>query len=185
MEEATWAGGDEILLRQVLRGARVWLVTPVRVVRDEPGLIALYLAEGTGFEFPDVGVTHPWADREAWSGHGVLMLHRPDDPYAIWHFWEGTERDFAGWYVNFQEPLRRTEVGFDTLDQELDIWIPSAGPWEWKDVELLEERVREGRFTPAEAAEIRANGDAMAAELDAGRRWWDESWSRWEPDAAW
>ena len=65
----------------------------------------------------------------------------------IWLFWRGAGRAFAGWYVNIQEPFRRTVTGYDTQDLELDIWIPLDRPWEWKDEELLERRVEEGRFT--------------------------------------
>ena len=65
------------------------------------------------------------------------MLQRPGESHAIWHFWEGPERRFAGWYVNFQRPFVRTEAGYDTADLELDIWLPAEGGWEWKDAELL------------------------------------------------
>ena len=82
-----------------------------------------------------------------WQGHGVLMLQRPGERYAVWHFWHGAERAFAGWYVNLQEPFRRTPIGYDTYDLELDIWIPAAGGWSFKDDELLDVRVQEGRFT--------------------------------------
>jgi hypothetical protein len=57
--------------------------------------------------------------RAAWHGHGVLMQQRPDEAHAIWIFWDGPEREFRGWYVNLQEPLRRTAVGYDTQDLEL------------------------------------------------------------------
>ncbi len=41
---------------------------------------------------------------------------------------------------------------------------------EGKDDELLEERVREGRFTPAQVTTVRAEGRRVVAELDAGVR---------------
>jgi hypothetical protein len=50
---------------------------------------------------------------------------------------------------------------------------------------MLEQRVREGRFTPAEAEAIRAEGTRVAAELEAGRRWWSDDWAAWEPDPGW
>ncbi|MEV0154484.1 hypothetical protein AB0H57_12195 [Micromonospora sp. NPDC050686] len=34
-------------------------------------------------------------------------------------------------------------------------------------------------------AAIRAEGDRIAALLDAGKRWWAESWADWRPDPAW
>ena len=91
-------------------------------------------------------------------------------------------RDFAGWYINLQEPFRRRRGSYDTQDLELDIWIPAGGTWQLKDSELLDQRVREGRFTQDQARAIRAEGDRVIAELDAGHRWWDERWAEWSPD---
>jgi hypothetical protein len=180
-----WSEGDLILRREVRNDGRAWLQNEVRVVRDEPELLATYLAEGTAFEFPPYPDAHPWAGRGAWEGHGVLMLQRPGEAHAIWVFWHGDEREFAGWYVNFQEPFRRTPEGYDTQDLELDIWIPAGERWDWKDADVLDERIREGRFTPRQVEQVWAEGHRVAAELDAGRRWWDPWWALWEPDPAW
>ena len=182
-----WRPGDVIVRREVWRG-RPWSGWATTVVRDEPALLALYLAEGTRFAFPDgdwPGGRHPWYGRDAWSGHGVLGLHRPGDAYAVLVFWDGPERRFAGWYVNFQDPFRRTRLGVDTFDHELDIWIPDGASWRWKDEDLLEASVATGRFTAEEVAEIRAEGERVAADLDAGRRWWSDDWRTWEPDPSW
>ena len=92
----------------------------------------------------------------------MLMLQRPGEAYAIWVFWYGAERAFRGWYVNLQEPFRRNGRGYDTQDLELDIVVPVDGPWEWKDDELLDVRVAEGRFTPEQAAAARAKAAASA-----------------------
>lgn len=182
-----WRPGEAIVRREVWRG-KPWLVSPVRVVRDDPELLGLYLAEGTPFTFPAgdwPGGRHPWHGRASWSGHGVLQLHRPGEAHAVWVFWEGSARRFAGWYVNLQEPFRRTSLGVDTFDHELDIWVPDGGSWRWKDEDLLAASVRTGRFTADEVAGIRAEGERVAAELDAGRRWWSDEWRTWEPDPAW
>jgi hypothetical protein len=87
--------------------------------------------------------------------------------------------------VNLQDPFRRTTIGIDTLDHELDIWIPDGGRWQWKDDDLLEASVGTGRFTQSEVDAIRAEGRRVAADLDAGRRWWGDEWQTWEPDPAW
>ena len=162
----------------------------VRVVRDEPELLVTFTPTGAAFGFPDgdwPGGRHPWHGRTGWTGYGVLELQRPGSSHAIWHFWEEPGRRFAGWYVNFQRPFTRTAVGFDTQDLELDIWIPAdgEGAWRWKDADVLDERVREGRFTQAEIDEVRRDGERVAADLDAGRRWWDEAWSEFVPDPTW
>jgi hypothetical protein len=179
-----WQAGETILRREVRNDGWSWLQTRVRVVRDEPKLLATYLAEGTPFEFPAGPEAHPWAGRRAWEGHGVLMLQRPGEMHAIWVFWQGPHREFAGWYVNIQEPFRRSAVGFDTQDLELDIWIPAGRAWQLKDDELLDVRVREGRFTEDQARATRCEAARITAELDAGRRWWDDAWAAWTPDAS-
>ena len=78
----------------------------------------------------------------------------------------GTARDgeFAGWYVNLQEPLRRSPLGFETDDLVLDIRIQPDGSWAWKDEDELEEAVRLGRFTEDEAQAIRAEGERVVEE---------------------
>ena len=180
-----WSRGDVVLVRDVWGGREVWIVSPMRVVVDDGATIALYLAEGTPFGFPPSAHRHPWRGRGTWSGHGTLIVHDLGAPYSIWHFWDRPERAFAGWYVNFQEPWRRTVHGFDGEDHELDIWVAADGTWEWKDVDVVEERVREGRFDAGKAAEIRAAGDAVAAALERGTMPWSREWRTWESDPHW
>jgi hypothetical protein len=168
-----------VIRREILNDGRCWAEIDVDLVYEDDDLFVTYIPSGAALRYP-LGF-HPWYPKPRWEGQGVLMLHRPDDWYAVWVFWRGDEREFAGWYINFQEPYRRWEGGYDTQDLELDIWIPRDGPWEWKDREALEERVREGRFTAEQAAHVRAEADKLAADLDAGRWWWDTSWSEWSP----
>jgi Protein of unknown function (DUF402) len=183
----SWRQGDVIVRREVWRG-RPYAGIPVIVVSDEPGLLAAYIPEEAPFAFPESdwpGGPHPWSVFGSWQGHGVLMLHRPDDAYAVFVFWEGEDRAFSRWYLNLQAPLRRTSIGFDTLDHVLDLWSPDGRLWHWKDVEQLEQRVSEGHFTPDEALAIAAEGKRLEAELLEHGPWWDETWARWAPDPAW
>lgn len=100
-----WSEGEVVVRREVLNDGRVWAEIPVIVVRDTPDLLATYIAEGAPLRFPagrwpTADGLHPWHGKSTWSGHGTLMLQRPDDMHAIWHFWKGDEREFAGWYIN-------------------------------------------------------------------------------------
>ena len=104
---------------------------PVVVVHDEPKLLATYIAEGTPFHFPGRRLaahdgSHPWHGRGPLGRPGVLMLQRPGDAHAIWVFWHGP-RASSGWYVNLQEPFRRTETGYDTQDSSSTSGCRSAG----------------------------------------------------------
>jgi len=180
--------GEPIVRRDVWRGRPVVGWGGI-VVSDAPDLLVLYMPEGAPLGFPPedfFGGRHPWSGKERWEGHGVLQLQRPGEMHAVWVFWGGAERELGAWYVNIQEPFRRSSIGFDTQDLELDIVVdPLDGSWAWKDDERMEQWVERGRWTPAEVEAIRAEGGRVAAELDAGRRWWSDSWGEWEPDPAW
>jgi hypothetical protein len=180
-----WQAGEVVVRREVRNDGWAWLEVPVVVVRDEPELLATYLPEGAPFTFPPGPDVHPWSTRTCWEGHGVLMLQRPGEPYAVWVFWQGSDREFAAWYLNLQEPFRRTPRGYDTQDLELDLVIHPDGRVEVKDDDLLDVRVHEGRFTEDQAREIRFIGERIRLELAAGRRWWDPWWALWEPDPGW
>jgi hypothetical protein len=158
-----------IVRREILNDGRCWCEIDVQLVHEDHELLAIFVAPGAPIRYP-LGF-HPWHPKAAWEGDGVPMLQRPGDWYSVWRFPHG-------WYVNFQEPYRRWDGGFDTQDLELDIWVPDDGRWEWKDRALLEQRVEEGRFTPEQAARTRAEAEKVAADLDAGRLWW----ASWKPD---
>ena len=186
-----WQPGDPIVRREIVRG-KPWLGAVVRVVVDEAGALVTYIPEGTPFglpagDWPTPNGRHPWHGRDAWTGHGVLMMQRPGESYAVWHFWDEPERRFAGWYLNLQRPFTRTGLGYDTQDLELDVWIPAddGGGWVFKDDDKLEERVHEGRFTQEEVAKIRAEGARIGAMLEHGERWWNGRWSSWAPPRDW
>ena len=41
--------------------------------------------------------------------------------------------------MNFEQPLRRTPIGFDTFDQKLDLIVMPDGAYRWKDEDELEQ----------------------------------------------
>lgn len=182
-----WQPGEQVVRRELCLG-RPWLGQPAIVVRDADDLLALFVAEGSELAYPEgdwPGGLHPWHGKERWRGHGVLQLQRPSEAHAVWLFWTGPERRLDFWYVNLQAPFRRTSLGIDTQDHELDIVIRLDGSWRFKDEERLDRWVELGRWTAAEVETIRAEGARIAAELEAGRRWWSEDWADWRPDPAW
>ncbi len=185
-----WKPGDVVVRREVLNDGRCWAEIAVIVVEDTPELLATYIGSGAPLRFPagdwpTPSGLHPWHGKERWHGHGTLTLQRPDDAYGVWVFWSGPKREFWGWYVNLQDPFRRTATGYDTQDLELDIWLPREGGWELKDDHVLEDRIREGRYTPEQVAATRAEASRIIEDVEAGNRWWSDEWSKWEPDPAW
>ncbi len=178
-----------IVRREIVHG-KPWLGVPQIVVEDSEGLLVTFTPTGAPFGFatgpwPTPTGRHPWFPNKVWKGHGTLHLMRPGDSYAVWVFWEGSQREFAGWYINIQEPFRRTVIGYDTQDLELDLIVEPNGSWSFKDLELLEARVTEGRLTRLQVSAIRDEGARIAAELRAGHLWWDLSWASWQPDLSW
>ena len=198
-----WERGDLIVRREVLGLAptpppaprpvwhgRAWAALPVFVVEDTDEHLVTYLPERAEMGFadgawPTPDGRHPWHRKTFWEGHGCLMVQRPGDPHAVWHFWQGPAREFACWYVNLQSDFVRTEIGYDTQDLELDLVVSPDGSYVVKDLELLDDRIAEGRFTPDLATWVREVGGSLTAELAAGRRWWDPSWADWTPPADW
>lgn len=189
MNDAHWDVGEPVVRREILKG-HPWAAFPTRVVQDTDDLLAVYLAPGSELGYADWPFdrwVHPWrtAGHRVWHGHGKLMLHRPGDHYSVDVFWTGPTREFAGWYINLQDPFRRHDGGFDTLDHELDYWLPASGDWEVKDAELFEERIREERYSPGQVTRIRETSDLIVDLLRSGRHWWDPAWAEWLPPDGW
>lgn len=198
-----WNYGEVIVRREVLGLAPVpqvesttawlgkpWLAVPVHVVEDADDALVTYMPSGAEFGFfegnwPTPNGRHPWSGKTRWSGHGCLMVQRPGNHYAVWHFWAGPRREFQHWYINLQTSFVRTEFGIDTQDLELDIVVSPDGTWELKDDDVLVDRVIEGRFSESFVDWIESLGATLTTELGAGRRLWDRDWSTWEPEADW
>jgi hypothetical protein len=175
-----------IVFRDVWRG-KPWSAGPCFVVDDTAELLVTYIPEEMPLAFPPSadGRLHPWAARRVWEGHGVLILRRPGEAYSVMHFWDGPHRRFAGWYLNLEEPFRRTSIGIDTKDLSLDIWIPVDSEWRFKDEEQLEEHIEDGLFSAVQVDAIRRLGDEIGAMLNRGERWWDDRWTTFEPERGW
>jgi hypothetical protein len=105
---------------------------------------------------------------------------------AVWcgaldrSLWDAATGEFLCCYVNLQEPLRPSPVGFDTRDQALDLVIDPDGSWRWKDEDHFAQAVERGRFTADEAAAIRAEGERVVAAWP-----FPTGWEGWMPDPRW
>lgn len=201
MSSRKWDYGDVVALRYVPSGSARW-IKPVRVVEDTAGCVALYLAADTPLKKPVHRHTGEQINRRlsyierfsidwvlgdgVWADNAVLMLTRPGTAHSFWAFWRGHDWTFLGWYVNFQDPLRRTDSGVDTADHVLDLVIdPDLRSWRWKDEDEFEEACSVGRFTDAERTAIAREREAVVA-IVRSRSWpLDVAWSTWQPDPAW
>jgi hypothetical protein len=177
----TFAVGRTVVVREVWAGA-AWLEFPETVVEDGEVLATLQ-RDGTPLTFPEhPGGPHPWAHQTHWQGTTVLKLRRPDEWYSVWKFFSPAG-DFQGWYVNFERPYVRRTNGIDIDDLELDLVVKPDGRREWKDVEALDARLREGRFALDDLRQVLAAAPVVTDLLDRDDRWWSP-WDGWAPGSA-
>jgi uncharacterized protein len=191
-----FTAGQATVLRYVAPQGPVGAL-PVVVAADRP-LPALYLAAGAPVRWPTVGgrpirdvsleerFTSVWGTEErAWAPSHVLILSEPGAAHSVWLFWDAPAWHFSGWYVNLEDPWRRSSVGFDTRDHTLDIWVEPDRSWQWKDEDELEIAVRVGYHSEEEAALIRAEGERVVERIDAWQPPFSEPWQDWRPDPTW
>lgn len=193
-----WAPGDRVVLR-FRNDGRNSHVQPVTVVEDSSRCLALYMALGTTVRLP-VGIDGApvpralsYEERRSrdwrlgtgrWRDTHVLWLVRPGAAHAWGVFWRG-DWSFLGWYLDLLEPLRRTDVGFETVDHVLDVRGAPDLTWRWKDEDEFAAALRLGRFSPDEALTIRGEAE-IALKAVAVRSWpFDAGWERWRPDPSW
>lgn len=188
-----WSQGDPILLRE-LHDGRIWVARPARVAAVQDGLVAIYLAPGTTWMVPASTeraevlhrLKHGW-ELTAYerTRARVLYLFAPEVSQPIHLWWIPPDWRFGGWYINLQEPIRPTPLGFDYMDRMLDVVIAPDLSWHWKDEDELEEAVALDMVTPRQAAEIRAEGERVIDRLEARTSPFCDGWERWRPDPAW
>ena len=193
LSKQTWSIGDAAVLRGL--GKRcIWWALPVKVAQDTPELVALYWRAGSHARAPakrpvveDVAVTgEPILVDWLWKDTDVLMLAVPGEPYCVYAMWEAGTACLRQWYINLQEPLRRTQIGFDTMDHLLDVVIsPDWSEWHWKDEDELERAVRLGVFSRMKADQIRRNGERALEVLLSGSPPFGMAWKDWRPPQEW
>ena len=118
-------------------------------------------------------------------GHTVLAMLVPGRSHAVQLHWDMPEWRFRQWCVNLQTPFELTRCGIRSTDRFLDIVVDPSLNWRWKDEDEVEEAVRVGRLTIAEAAAIRNEGERVIADIEAVRPPFSDAYTRWRPDQVW
>jgi hypothetical protein len=164
--------------RDVHRG-RVWRAQACRVVEETEELLALWIPRGSPYRVPAGGLRIPGDDWELEPGattRDQLCVARPGRAHSIYLFWEqGWE--LSHWYVNFEQPLRRTPLGVDTFDEKLDLIVRPDGTYRWKDEDELEQAAAAGLL---DAEAVRAEASRVLEEWP-----FPTGWEDWRPDPAW
>lgn len=188
----SWMPGDIVVIRGVWKG-ELWWACPQYIVRDLPGLIALYLPAGTPvrrwYRRPTVQDLHDPHVRLAdarWTDTDVLSLVTPGLSHSIDLMWETGSGSLRCWYVQLTEAYRRTPLGFDTMDQVLDIVIsPDLSGWRWKDEDEFAEAQSVGVFSQEQAHTIRTEGERVIENLERKQPPFCDGWEHWGPPSDW
>jgi hypothetical protein len=191
-QNSFWSAGETAALRGV--GIKVFWAFPTIVVQDKPDLIVLYLLAGVRGR----NVAHKPTTKEllspieievidcTWQRTDVLMLIVPGDAFSTYLMWETGTKNVDCWYVNLQEPIKRTSIGFDTMDNTLDVVIsPDMSEWKWKDEDEFAEAQKVGFYSRERAHEIRRAGEKAVRLVTAERRSLYEAWKNWQPNPKW
>jgi hypothetical protein len=191
-KKSAWTPGIQATLRGV--GKRVVWAYPTIVVRDTPDLIALYLPAGAigkdkvikptpqEMMLPDNLILVDWE----WDRTDVLMLIVPGEAFSTYLMWETGTKNLVCWYINLQEPVQRTSIGFDTMDHTLDVVVsPDMSEWKWKDEDEFSEAEEVGVYSYAKAREIRSEGEKALKLLTSERRWLYKEWETWQAEPEW
>ena len=165
------------------------------MVQDGPELLALYGRPGAEFMVPaDPNgrvfnihslVNMDWElERRRWENH-VLRLVTPGSSHSVWLLWRESW-ELICWYINLEEPMTRTSLGFDYFDQQLDIVAsPDLTEWRWKDEDEFEEAQALGLISEERARELRAEGEHVIKLMKARKTPFNQGWESWRPDPAW
>ena len=190
--EQRWQPGETVVLRYITRDGKPGMAWPYHVVEDRDDLLALYIPRGATYK--------NWVVTPAAEGDGrparrlgdalwrrdVLRLMFPGQHHSVWLFWsDDDERRFSAYYINMEEPFRRTSIGFDTNDHTLDVVVTPDFEWRWKDDDEMALRVEQGVFSAEFAAAVRAEGERVIDALERRASPFSDGWEQWTPDPGW
>ena len=162
-----------------LHHGRVWRAQACRIVEESPETIALWIPAGAPAQVPAGGLRIPgddWELEEKRNRRDQVCVARPGRAHSIYLFWDD-DGGLDEWYVNFERPLRRSPVGFDTFDEKLDLIVRADGKYRWKDEDELEQAAALGLLDPDE---VRAEAQRVLEEWP-----FPTGWEDWQPDPSW
>lgn len=168
----------------------------MRVISDDESGLLLWHPEGSGFARiidADGNIQHEiTADRmrdpkltvHLWAGCDILVLMPPAAAHSVWWFFE--QGRFTGWYVNVEALCIRRPDSVDTDDHVLDIVVTPQREWERKDTDEFDERIGDPAYFDADTAvTIRAEGNRLIKQIEAGEFPFDGTYTDFQPSPQW
>ena len=194
-EISYFQSGQTVVLREIWYG-KIKRATPVIVVEDTPEFSAFYSPQGTISKLcraPDgTPLTIDNLIRSDWilgdligDRYNTLRLKIQDKGYSIIIFWNANDNSHELWYVNLEEPFRKTKIGYDCTDYFLDVLIsPDLSEWRWDDEDELAEAVKAGLITNKQSSELYIEGEKAVKWLQSGKSPFN-GWGKWQPGPSW
>ena len=191
-QQSFWSEGQNATLRGV--GKKVLWAFPTTVVQDTSDLLVLYMPAGVlGKNVKQKPKPKEYLFEDQidivdcqWNRTDVLFLIVPGDSFSTYVMWDSGTKKLDCWYINLQEPICRTKIGFDTMDNMLDIVVsPDMSTWEWKDKDEFIEAQKAGYYSAEKARAIWAEGERAVGLITAERRSMYEKWAAWQPNPEW
>jgi hypothetical protein len=197
-----WNPGDHAVLRGVIEN-RIWLAQSVVVVQDLPHESILALLPGAECVFPEGYFHRKWKDNSgirrwqeakkeswtfrkfAWQRNRFLIFLKPMNYFDTILYWDHTSGAFQGYYINFQLPVQRSQIGFDTLDLDLDVVVDPEFNWYWKDEDAFQEAIDDGGIKSEWVAEIEAAKVKVLNLIERRDYPLGSKWTEWRPDPTW
>lgn len=187
--------GDVVVLRYVTTGGRIEMCWPCRVVADSDNLVALFIGAGSTYKAAPKRTAAekrrharpPLPPHDYLWRTDTLRLMTPGRSHSVSLSWavEGGARKLSKYFINMEEPFRRTAVGFDTQDHTLDIEVTPELAWRWRDVDELSNHVAEGFYTAELAAAARAEGERAIEAVQRLEHVCTRGWPDWRPPPDW
>lgn len=122
----------------------------------------------------------PWT----WQSNICLRQVVRDRWFAVTAFFNADDHAFFGWYIDFERPPNRTELGNDTRDLFLDANVSTDYSVEWKDQREYERAISLGLVDEGEREAIKQARDE-AIELVRSRTLIQGAWDEWRLDTSW
>ena len=175
-----------------------YFAEPVTVVRDDADGLVVWLATGTPVrrvaradgrgkrdDKSTLFTAESVQEFGVWAVYDVLRIAPTGRPWSVWVLFAEHTGEFAGWYVNLEEPRTRDEQGVYTRDRVLDLVIDPDRTMARKDEDELALAVEQGRFDAATAAAIEQEAADAEAVVAAWGSPFCDGWEHFRPDPAW
>jgi hypothetical protein len=127
------------------------------LLRKEPGRIILRYVSDRAFASSRLGITFP-------PGCVTLALYRTSRPYVFWAIYSPSA-ELLGYLIHICKDMEISESSLSYLDMLLDIWFYPDGRRIVLDEDEVEQCLREGLITKAEADYIEAGKEAAVKEF--------------------